>query len=177
MGKAKKPDPAGDAATPAGKAKVRASPKEVADRIAEILRIRLDGAAFHDCVEFAKEKGWDVSERQVGRYIREADDLLVERQDTSRKRVIARHLAQREALVARCINAADYRTALAVLADLAKLRGLYPEKDAKELIRLATEQAARIAELEKQLRALGPHPPSTPPERPETGGPGGAGAG
>lgn len=128
----------------------------VAERVTEIHRIRLDGAAFHQCVEYAKEKGWNVSERQVGRYIRQADDLNAERQDKGRKRILARHIAQRENLFARCINAADFRTALAVLTDLAKLKGLYATgSDVKELVKLATAQGMRIEELEKRLHAAG----------------------
>src|SRR5439155_9084172 len=102
--------------------KPKASEAEVALRVGEVLRIRLDGAQFHDVVQYVAEKGWGLQERQVRNYIRRADDLLVEREDGSRKRTIARHLAQRQALFARAVNAADLRTALAVLTDEAKLR-------------------------------------------------------
>src|SRR5688500_12318067 len=113
---------------------------EVAKRVDEVLRIRLDGAQFHDIVQYASVNGWGVTERQLWTYIRKADDLLVERQDRGRRKVVARHLAQRQALYARALNAADHRTALAVLADEAKLRGLYPDRDLRELHRLAAAQ-------------------------------------
>jgi hypothetical protein len=151
----------------AAKAKKKSDAAEVARRVGEVLRIRLDGAQLHDTVHYASENGWNVSDRQVATYIRRADELLVERQDKSRKRVIARRLSQREALFARALNAADYRTALAVLADLDKLQGHYPEKDVKELVKLATTQGLRIAELEKRLAlATGEGPPVTPPTVP-----------
>src|SRR5688500_8500806 len=121
MPKPKKPKPKG----PKAKTSPKADNAEVLRRVEEVLRIRLDGAQFHDIVQYAAEKGWGLKDRQIRTYIRRADALLVERQDTSRKRVIARHLAQRQALYARAVNAADYRTALAILADEAKLRGLY----------------------------------------------------
>ena len=122
--------------------RAKSSVAEVALRVEEVLRIRLDGAQYHDVVQYAAEKGWGLKERQVATYIRRADDLLVERQDKSRKRAIARHLARREALFARCVNAADYRTALAVLTDLAKLQGLYPDsRELKELLRLAAARS------------------------------------
>src|SRR5262245_46650457 len=124
---------------------------EIARRVEEVLRIRLDGAQFHDIVQHGSEKGWGVTDRQIRKYIARADELLVERQDKSRKKVIARHLAQRMALFARAVNAADYRTALAILADEAKLRGLYPEKEIKELVKLAAAQGVRIEELERRL--------------------------
>jgi hypothetical protein len=98
----------------------------VAARVDEIFAIRLDGAQFHDIVQYAAEKGWNVEDRQLRTYISRADDLLVERQEKSRRRVMARHRAQRRALYARAINAADYRTALAVLSDEARLLNLYP---------------------------------------------------
>src|SRR5947207_5867608 len=97
----------------------------VARRVEEVLRIRLDGAQFHDIVQYASEKRWGVSDRQLWTYIRRADDLLVERLEGKRKRVIARRLSMREALFARAVNAADYRTALAILSDMDKLQGHY----------------------------------------------------
>lgn len=95
-------------------------------RVEEILLIRLDGAQYHDILQYASEKQWNVTGRQVSEYIRRADNLMVERHDKSRKRALARHFAQRAALYARSVNGADYRTALSILADEARLRGLYP---------------------------------------------------
>src|SRR5687768_14689658 len=115
----------------------KADNAEVSRRVEEVLRIRLDGAQLHDIVQYASGKGWGVSDRQVPTYIQRADALLVERQDKSRRKVIALHLARRETLYARAVNAADYRTALAVLADDAKLRGLYAsDRELRELCRL-----------------------------------------
>jgi hypothetical protein len=142
----KKPKPDG-----AAKAKKKAEAAAVALRVEEILRIRLDGAQYHDVLQYSAEKGWNLKERQLREYMRRADTLLVERQDKNRKQVIARHLAQRTALYARAVNAADYRTALAILSDDAKLRGLYPEKEIKELVKLAAAQGQRIEELERRL--------------------------
>ncbi|MDB5312179.1 MAG: hypothetical protein JWO38_6381 [Gemmataceae bacterium] len=135
---------------------------EIARRVEEVLRIRLDGAQYHDVMQYATEKGWDLKERQVREYIRRADELLVERQEKKRRRTVALHLARREALYARTVNSADYRTALAVLADLAKLQGLYPKEDVKELLKLAAAYEARI----RTLEALNGRPtdePTPPP--------------
>src|SRR5690242_11710179 len=132
------------------KPRSKASGPKVAARVAEMLRIRLDGAAFHDCVAFAKEQGWGVSERQVGRYIAAADEQLAARQDKKRRRVIGLHLARRESLFARAVNGGDYRTALAILTDVAKLQGLYAtDREMRELARLAVDQGRRISELEE----------------------------
>ena len=135
-----------------GKKKPKADAAAVALRVEEVLRIRLDGAQFHDVVQYAAEKGWELQERQIRTYIQRADALLIERQDKGRQAVVARHLAQRQALYARAVNAADYRTALAILADEAKLRGLYAsDRELRELGKLAAEQGERIRELEGRL--------------------------
>jgi len=120
---------------------MKATNTTVAQRIEEILRIRLDGAQFHDIVQYCAEKGWGLKERQLRNYIRRADELLVERREKSRKRCLAMHLARREALYARAVNAADHRTALAVLTDLARLQSLYISPQ-------------EIRELQKQLKQL-----------------------
>ena len=60
----------------------KADTAEVPKRVEEVLRIRLDGAQFHDIVQYAAEKGLGRQDRQVRRTSSRADDLLVERQDT-----------------------------------------------------------------------------------------------
>lgn len=130
----------------------KADTAAVALRVEEVLRIRLDGGQFHDVVQYVAEKEWGLKDRQLRTYIRRADDLLVEQQDADRRRIIARHFAQRQTLYARAVNAADYRTALAILSDEAKLRGLYAsDKDIRDLLKLAAEQGAKIRELETRL--------------------------
>ncbi len=41
-----------------GEKKPKSDAAEVAKRVEEVLRIRLDGAQFHDIVQYAAEKGW-----------------------------------------------------------------------------------------------------------------------
>ena len=134
------------------KPQARSNDAELSVRVEEVLRIRLDGAQLHDVREFSSEKGWGVSDRQLEKYMKAADQLLVARQEKSRRALIARRIAQREALFARAVNAADYRTALAILDSVDRLRGLYPEKDIKELVKLAAAQGTRIEDLERKLR-------------------------
>lgn len=106
----------------------RADAAEFARRVEAVLRIRLDGAQLHDLVAFAASQlpPWAVSERQLARYLEAADDLLFQRMERKRRRLIGLHMARRESLYARAVNSADYGTALRVLADMANLRGLYP---------------------------------------------------
>lgn len=156
-------------------AKDRADKAEFDRRVQLVLAARLDGAQLHDLVAFAAQQvpPWGVSERQLARYLDAADGLLAQRMERKRGRLIGLHVARREALYARAVNAADYGTALRVLADLAKLQNLYAtDKDLKELVKLATAQADRLRELEGRLdaagglHATGPGPQSDPPHHP-----------
>ncbi len=143
---------------------MKATKAEIAERVEEVLRIRLDGAQFHDIVQYASEKKWEVGERQLWNYVAASDALLTKRLESDRNKLLARHVAQRRTLYARAVNAADYRTALAVVKDEAELQGLYPASK-HELtgknggpIRHALssltddELDRRIAELEGSLR-------------------------
>lgn len=117
----------------------------VLQRVEEVLAIRLDGAQLHDIRRYASENGWGVSDRQLERYIEKADQLLVERRQRKWKRLTALHVARREALYARALQAADFRTALAVLQDMAKLQNLYmDEKKLKQIERELRELEGRL---------------------------------
>jgi len=156
---------AGDSPEPSErKPSKKADNATIAQRIEEVLRIRLDGAQMHDIVQYAAEKQWGVSERQLWNYVQRADALLVERMDKDRDKVIARHLSQRQALYARAVNAADLRTALSVLDSEAKLRGLFPEQAAKNKEVDATAKPAPL------IIISGPAVITPPPDEPEVSG-------
>lgn len=133
------------------KKKPKANPDT--ERVKEVLRIRLDGAQLHDVVEYAKEKKWKLDEAACARLIRRADDLLAKRRDDNEDRVLALRIAQREALFARAVNGADYRTALSILADIARIEGADNGRERKDFLRLAAAQQARIEELEARLES------------------------
>ncbi len=103
----------------------RADKTEVNRRVAEILQMRLLGAEFHDIANHAEAEGWNVSERQLWRYVKAGDELLARTLDKDRERLLNRHLAQRRALFARAMSVSDYGTARAVLKDEAELLHLY----------------------------------------------------
>jgi len=140
---------------------------EVARRVEEVVRIILDGAQHWDVLQYASEKGWGVSERQVRTYIARAHEILVEQQEKDREKVIARHLSQRQALFARAVNAADLRTALSVLDSEAKLRGLFPEQVAKNKEGDATAKPSPL------IIISGPTVIAPPPDEPEVSADGG----
>jgi hypothetical protein len=110
-----------------------------ARRVEDLLRIRLDGAQWWDVREYVREKegeagsAWFVAEGegplsdgQIRRYQTKADKLILSSHERSRKKLFRRHLAQRRHLYAKAVLAGDYRTALAVAVDEARLQGLYP---------------------------------------------------
>jgi len=128
-------------------------------RIEDILRVRLERAEAWDIRQYATEKAaageepWKLAEgdkplgeRQLRRYVAEADKLIAASCRTYRKKLFNRHLAQRRRLYARALNAADYSTALRCLRDEAELLNLYPRPE-DELVK-------EIEKLKKQLREI-----------------------
>jgi hypothetical protein len=146
---------------------MRATNPIVRQRVEDVLRIRLDGAEGWDVRQYVAEKerageppwaipelGKPLSERQIRRYVEQADRQIEESCRTSRKQLLRRHLAQRRTLYARAVSAGDIRTALAVLADLAKMQGLYPSED-EALRREAEELRKLLRELKETNRGGG----------------------
>jgi hypothetical protein len=104
----------------------KATKAVIAQRVEEVLQIRLAGAAFPEIVQYASEKGWDVGPRQLQNYIRKTDRLLALAREKDRAKLLALHEAQRRLLLNKALEVGDLRTALAVLRDSAQLQDLYP---------------------------------------------------
>ncbi len=134
---------------------MKATKAEVWQRVNEVLAIRLDGAEFHDILQYAAEKGWGVGERQLWNYVRAADKLLVERLERDRDKLFARHVGQRRALLGRCVTAGDYSTASRILRDEAELLGLYPPKRTE-----LTGQGGGVVQLRIIEEVVGRGPPA-----------------
>lgn len=155
--------------------KTKPTKAAIAQRIEEVLRIRLDGAEFWDVREYAREmeakegSAWHLgdgdkplSDGQLRRYLFRVDQMIAESCRASRKKLLRRHLAQRRNLYAKAISQGDVRAALAVLSDEAKLLGLYapvkvaptnPEGDQSYEPLSDTETAAALAALYARLGA------------------------
>jgi hypothetical protein len=123
---------------------MKATRAQVQARVEEVLAIRLDGAQFWHVREYAREKEreeespWHLkdgqkplSDGQLWRYIRRADQMLADSCRASRKKLLRRHLAQRRHLYAKAVSQGDTRAALAALDSEAKLIGLFPAERAK----------------------------------------------
>jgi hypothetical protein len=65
----------------------------VAQRVEEVLTIRLAGAGFAEIVRYAAEKGWGVGERQLQNYVEKSDELLAASVEKDRPKRINLHLA------------------------------------------------------------------------------------
>jgi len=129
---------------------------QIEARTFELLDIRLDGATFEDCRRYVAEqeqagKGpWKIPEAQkplsvrtIWRYLQRADQMVKRECSATRKKKIMWARERRNRIYSRALAAADYRTALAALIDMARLDGLYPDKDA--------EIRAQLDELHRRL--------------------------
>ena len=106
---------------------MKSTKAEINKRVHEVLKLRLGGAEFLDIREYARapEQNWDVSDSQLWRYVQKADTLCGKLFDDKAGHLLKRHLLQRRQLYAHALGARDFRTALAVLQDEAKLENLY----------------------------------------------------
>ncbi len=152
---------------------------EVRRRVYEVLKLRLGGAEFADLREYAlaPEQAWNVSDGQLWRYVRAADRLCKRHFDAKAGHLLARHLLQRRQLYAHAMGAGDFRTALAVLQDEAKLEGLYPPQKIaptnpegdKEYAGGLTD-ADRAAALQCLYASLGARPGAAPADGQDAAG-------
>lgn len=131
---------------------MKVSKAEVARRVDEVALLRLEGAQQQDVVRHAAEKGWGLQPHQVEKYIRRADALLIAARGRNLKHMIGLHLARREEIYRRAVEAKELRLALAALDSDAKLAGLYPNDDFKRLMKQMSQCANRIDELGQRLR-------------------------
>jgi hypothetical protein len=103
-----------------------ASKSVIKHRVQEVLRLTLAGAEFPEIRQHAKQQGWEVSDRQIRRYMEAAYRQFTKLTIHDAEQLVSRHIMQRRSLFARALKNGDLRTALAVLQDEAKLEGLYP---------------------------------------------------
>jgi hypothetical protein len=165
-----------------GKRSTRATVKA---RVEAVYKMRLGGAEWHDLREFADapEQAWGVSDGQLRRYIRAADQLMTERIERRADVLLARHLLQRRQLYAHTMQAGDHATALRVLDSEARLERLEPTGKEPSAVAVnvqvnnvslpAAERAERLRQIyleatAAQAKAKLPAPPRPPtPEEEE----------
>lgn len=106
----------------------KANPIVIQQRVTELLSMRLAGAQWHDVIQHAEEENWNVSERQLCRYINKVDKLLAVKMEDTREKIFNRHLACRRTVYAKAMQAGDLQAALKALDSEAKMLGLNPEE-------------------------------------------------
>lgn len=106
----------------------RSERPRVQERVSQIILLMLQGATLRDIREYAREKQWGVSLRQIKRYKTVAQKELDRRFEAGNDRVVRQHLNRLEFLYQKATTTGDLRTAVTVLRNVAELRGLYPAK-------------------------------------------------
>jgi hypothetical protein len=152
-------------------------------RTTEVMQLLLQGAEFNEIRLYAANKGWELTNRQIRRFITAAYKRTTEVLHQEQNELLSRHLLQRRSLYARCLKAEDLRTALQVLHDEAALLGLYPVKkiapttpDGKSPYEPAPGLTALLPELQQALERLGCSPGEENPDGSEPDGGLGAGS-
>ena len=141
---------------------MKATKAVVAQRVERVLGLRLNGAELADIVRYSSspptgEPPWGVTERQIQKYIQKADALSNKLFNAKAEHLLHRHLLQRRRLYLRAIGDGDYRLALNILQDEAKLENLYPSGDSRPGINVSVNQAnaitaAEIADIVTRLK-------------------------
>jgi len=141
---------------------MKATKAVITQRVEKVLDLRLNGAELPDIVRYAAspptgEPPWGLKERQLQTYIQRADALCSKLFDAKAGHLLNRHLLQRRRLYLRAIDDGDYRLALSILQDEAKLENLYPSGDSRPGINVSVNQAnaitaAEIADIVTRLK-------------------------
>ena len=86
-------------------------------RMAQIIRLIVDGFVRRDIMEYVVENNWDVSERQVDRYISKAREEIQSVVGREAKLAAGKSIHRLEDLYQKCIAIMDYKTALQVVKE------------------------------------------------------------
>lgn len=93
------------------------------DIVYRLLLLGLDRQRIIDHVH-KKYPAWPKSAGAIDRYIKKADQILIEVGEADRPLEFGRSLARKHDIFARCMTDKDYRTALAVQKEIDELLGL-----------------------------------------------------
>jgi len=102
--------------------------KVIRQRIEELASLKLLGALWTDIRQHADRQEWNVSERQLHRYLSAADEVIAESVEKNRDTLMAHHFCARRALFARAMSVSDYGVALRCLESEAALLDLLPAR-------------------------------------------------
>jgi hypothetical protein len=165
-------------------------------RVAEMVRLRIQGESVAKCFQFAENQGWDVTQRSLYSYVERADKLIAKQVERRQTQLIAWGVNQRNKAVDMALEHRQFEVALKIMQDREKLLGLYPSEKAPappvqvnnvippltESQRIALDaalqrrlgQSGAVAVRERQAAGDGPVLPGAggdPERRGETAGP------
>jgi hypothetical protein len=152
----------------------RASKPLVSKRVNDLVRVRLDGGQRWDVCDYVRqqesnaESPWHVAEggsplsnSQIWRYMKKADERIERSFERSRKILLKRHVAKLNHLYARATTSGEISVARAILRDLAEIRRLLPNP-ADALQRMVDDLTRRLAQLEAKDGSSSNHPTAVP---------------
>ena len=94
------------------------------ERIHEIYRLLLAGTNRRGVIRYAKLKNWNVSERTIDAYIKEAMDELTTTLSIDREKKVALAQNRLDDLYNRSYTINDFKTCLSILKESNELNGL-----------------------------------------------------
>ena len=97
----------------------------VAERIALVAEMLIDGKDRRSILQFNSEEGWCLSERQIDTYIARARQFILSEITRDVEYDYAKAMKRFERLYQKAITSKDYKLALAVNKEVCNLQGLY----------------------------------------------------
>lgn len=126
------------------------NPAIVETRIEEIVDLLIEGAfRMQDLRAYAKERGWDIGDRQLLNYLIRAKQKFIEYKQIDRQEEIGKAIARYNHLYFSALRMKDYPTALRVNKGLCDLLGLnaptkIAETDAEGNDKMPTEITVKV---------------------------------
>ena len=105
--------------------KIQTPSIEVEKRVGEIYDLLIVGYSRRECLQYASEKAWGVTERTVDNYIRRAKDIFRREAKYIREMELGRSLARLDRLFKSNMKIQDFKAALATLKERNTMLGLY----------------------------------------------------
>lgn len=115
--------------------KSKSTNSEVETRINKVFDLLVAGASRSQIIQYASDKGkWNITDRQIDSYIKEAHTRLIEVGKTHREIELGRAIARLNNLYFLSISLQNYNVALGVQKEINKLLGLSLEESLAERI-------------------------------------------
>ena len=101
---------------------------ELYRRIMEVEQLMADGFGRRDICQHGSKNGWNVTNRQIDRYMEVVSKRWIKQHEAEKDRILSTAIKKRERLYLRALKKEDLRTAISIQDSLDKLRGLFVDK-------------------------------------------------